>query len=270
MTMIPGNSIPSSRMVALLRDALRARLPVSVTLQADPPFSEDGVHILDIAAVDWSATVTVNAHGRLGLAAGPDDEAVFGELVDEHWGDWRGLVERVVTLHDEKGSTAPSVAGLLASLRDVVGVSQRVLARRLGVTQPAVSAQESRGNVGVDTLGRIARSLNCLLSISVDHPAGRLLVRDGEGLLRQDGMRASVVRSLEAASVCRPPSMIATPRPDRLRSLPRLTVQSASVPGNEEVLDVSRLHDPDVRSPLDAGPRSPHSPCRAPLELGAA
>jgi DNA-binding XRE family transcriptional regulator len=63
----------------------------------------------------------------------------------------------------------------LVALRESAGVSQRALAKRLGVSQPAIAKLESGKvkNVGVVTLARYAAALGGRVRIEITRPAAR-------------------------------------------------------------------------------------------------
>ena len=63
----------------------------------------------------------------------------------------------------------------LVALRESAGVSQRALAKRLGVSQPAIAKIESGKvkNVGVVTLARYAAALGGRVRIEITKPAVR-------------------------------------------------------------------------------------------------
>jgi DNA-binding XRE family transcriptional regulator len=63
----------------------------------------------------------------------------------------------------------------LVALRESAGVSQRTLAKRLGVSQPAIAKLESgkAKNVGVLTLARYAAALGGQVRIEITGPAAR-------------------------------------------------------------------------------------------------
>jgi transcriptional regulator with XRE-family HTH domain len=74
----------------------------------------------------------------------------------------RGAAERVAEIEDEL-----RVAAGLTSLREREGLSQRDLARRLGVSQPRVAAIEQSRNVTLDVLGQYVGALGGRLEVTV-------------------------------------------------------------------------------------------------------
>lgn len=62
----------------------------------------------------------------------------------------------------------------MAALREQAGLSQREMARRLGVSQPRVAAIERSRNVTVDVLEQYVLAAGGQLEISVTNSEGRL------------------------------------------------------------------------------------------------
>ena len=73
-----------------------------------------------------------------------------------------GAAERVASLEDEL-----RLAAGLTALREQAGLSQRDLARRLGVTQPRVAAIEKSRNVTIDVLEQYVVALGGQLEVTV-------------------------------------------------------------------------------------------------------
>jgi len=83
--------------------------------------------------------------------------------------DWKqkvlaepGAAERVAEIEDEL-----RLAAGLTALREQAGLSQRDLARRLGVTQPRVAAIEKSRNVTIDVLEQYVEALGGQLEVNV-------------------------------------------------------------------------------------------------------
>lgn len=73
-----------------------------------------------------------------------------------------GAAERVAEIEDEL-----RLAAGLTALREGAGLSQRDLAKRLGVSQPRVAAIERSHNVTVDVLEQYVRAVGGRLEVSV-------------------------------------------------------------------------------------------------------
>lgn len=61
---------------------------------------------------------------------------------------------------------------LLEELRKVESLSQAELARRMGVSQPAIARLESQDDVQVSTLQRLVQALGGVLEITAKLPSG--------------------------------------------------------------------------------------------------
>lgn len=79
-----------------------------------------------------------------------------------------GAAERIAEIADELRLDAG-----LTALSEQAGLSQRDLARRLGVTQPRVAAIEKSRNVTTDVLERYVRALGGRLEVTVRKAATR-------------------------------------------------------------------------------------------------
>jgi transcriptional regulator with XRE-family HTH domain len=76
--------------------------------------------------------------------------------------DAPGAAERVADIEDEL-----RLAAGLTALRELSGLSQRDLAKRLGVSQPRVAAIERSRNVTIDVLGQYVDAVGGRLEVSV-------------------------------------------------------------------------------------------------------
>lgn len=73
-----------------------------------------------------------------------------------------GATERVTEIEDEL-----RLAATLTSLREQAGLSQRELAKRLGVSQPRIAAIERSRNVTIEVLEQYVSALGARLEVSV-------------------------------------------------------------------------------------------------------
>ncbi len=76
--------------------------------------------------------------------------------------DARGAEERVREVEDEL-----RLAAGLTALRERAGISQRELAKRIGVSQPRIAAIERSRNVTIDVLEQYVTALGARLEVSV-------------------------------------------------------------------------------------------------------
>jgi len=89
----------------------------------------------------------------------------------------KGAAERVAEIEQEL-----LLAGRLTALREGAGLSQRELAKRLGVSQPRVAAIERSHNVTIEVLGQYVEALGAKLEVNVvkGRHKTRLLGMNGE------------------------------------------------------------------------------------------
>ncbi|HXY45296.1 MAG TPA: helix-turn-helix transcriptional regulator [Acidimicrobiales bacterium] len=73
-----------------------------------------------------------------------------------------GAEERVVEIEEEL-----RIATALTALREQAGLSQRELARRIGVSQPRVAAIEQARNVTIEVLEQYVAALGGQLEVAV-------------------------------------------------------------------------------------------------------
>ena len=73
-----------------------------------------------------------------------------------------GASERVAEIEDEL-----RLAAGLTALREQAGLSQRELAKRIGVSQPRIAAIEQSKNVTIDVLDQYIRAVGGELEVSV-------------------------------------------------------------------------------------------------------
>jgi len=73
-----------------------------------------------------------------------------------------GAVERVAEIEDEL-----RLATGLVALREQAGLSQRELAKRIGISQPRVAAIEQSRNVTIDVLNQYVNAVGGKLEVAV-------------------------------------------------------------------------------------------------------
>jgi transcriptional regulator with XRE-family HTH domain len=74
----------------------------------------------------------------------------------------RGAAARVAEIEDEL-----RLAAGLTALREQAGLSQRELAKRIGVSQPRVAAIEQARNVTIDVLEQYVDALGARLEVNI-------------------------------------------------------------------------------------------------------
>jgi predicted XRE-type DNA-binding protein len=103
-----------------------------------------------------------------------------------------GAAERVAEIEDEL-----RLAAGLTALREQAGLSQRDLARRLGVTQPRVAAIEKSRNVTIEVLEQYVDALGGQLEVTV-RKGGRKIP-----LVMPRGARSATSKATKRASAAR-------------------------------------------------------------------
>lgn len=90
----------------------------------------------------------------------------------------KGAVERVTEIEQEL-----LLANRLTALREAAGLSQRELAKRLGVSQPRIAAIERSHNVTIEVLEQYVEALGATLEVNVvkGRRKTRLLGANNEG-----------------------------------------------------------------------------------------
>src|ERR1019366_5623141 len=105
--------------------------------------------------------------------------------------DAPGAAERVAAIEDEF-----RLAAGLTALREQAGLSQRELAKRIGVSQPRVAAIEQSRNVTIDVLDRYVHALGGSLELTVVQGRRRVnLFGVAEKQVTERSGRASDMRS---------------------------------------------------------------------------
>jgi predicted transcriptional regulator len=70
---------------------------------------------------------------------------------------------------------------LLGEVRELVGLTQDELAKKLGIKQPTLSRLESQGDMQVSTLRRLIEALGGTLEIVVHLPTGDIRIQQFAG-----------------------------------------------------------------------------------------
>ena len=73
---------------------------------------------------------------------------------------------------------------LLGEVRELVGLTQEELAKRLGIKQPTLSHLESQEDMQVSTLRRVIEALGGTLEIVVHLPTGDIRIQQFAGSAR--------------------------------------------------------------------------------------
>jgi transcriptional regulator with XRE-family HTH domain len=107
----------------------------------------------------------------------------------------RGAVERVAEIEDEL-----RVAARLTLLRKQEGLSQRALAKRLGVSQPRIAAIEQSRNVTLDVLGQYAGALGGHLEVTVVKGTRRIPLVEAKKNVKKAAAKKATASKKKAAA----------------------------------------------------------------------
>jgi transcriptional regulator with XRE-family HTH domain len=117
-----------------------------------------------------------------------DADPAFGLGPDEGYPDlpevFTRMLQRIVSGH----RTEPPPAGL-AELREKLGLTQRELAKRVGVSLARISGIEGSGDIRITTLAKIVSAMNASLSI-------RVRFRDGTERELDFGLKETAAHNL--------------------------------------------------------------------------
>jgi len=101
-----------------------------------------------------------------------------------------GAAERVAEIEDE----LRLATGLIA-LREQAGLSQRELAKRIGISQPRVVAIEQSHNVTIDVLNQYVRAVGGKLEVAVVKGNQKTSLVGAEGSHKAAAKRSSHART---------------------------------------------------------------------------
>lgn len=147
--------------------AVKRRFPDAQTSVSEPA-REDGVWYLNVVHGEFGLAVSWSARKSLfGLVAETSDpKQMFPHEVYEEAND---VTNRVFDLVASKGSTQPQLAAILR-LREIAGLSQAEVARRMNIAQPTLAGIERRiptGDVKLSTVMDMLASLGASLSVAI-------------------------------------------------------------------------------------------------------
>jgi transcriptional regulator with XRE-family HTH domain len=141
-------------------------------VEIDPSETETGPWFVSVSRDGGLPPVVVEWRSGYGFGLstpGPDD---FGTGVDESYPNAKATFDRVVQLVLSGDPSVPPAAVWLAELRQAAGLSQAILAGRLGIKQANVSKVENRDDIQLSTLARIVEALGARLSVRAILPDG--------------------------------------------------------------------------------------------------
>lgn len=130
------------------------RLSSDISVQVDAPDDPDGETWIDIAAPDFSTSVSYRpAHG-FGIYV---SEAGYGEGPDEIYRVAETAARRVAQLCAHAADDGAILT--LADIRALAGFTQVQVASALRIKQPTVQRTERRQNIQMDTLANYAEAM---------------------------------------------------------------------------------------------------------------
>ena len=139
----------------------------------DPAETKTGSWFVDVPRDGGLPPVVVEWRPGYGFGLSTPTADDFGVGVDESYPDARATFDRVVRLVlSGNPSVAPS-AVRLGELRRIAGLTQSVLAARLGIEQACVSRMENRQDIQLTTMIRYVEAIGAKLSVWAILPDGK-------------------------------------------------------------------------------------------------
>ena len=148
--------------IEILRNHIRRSHP-GADLELTRPLRKDGLWSLDVDLEDKHLAIEWSARTGFGFSTSTSDG--FGQGPDEVYESFEAARERIDGLLTSVERTAPSFGVLLSRLREQRGLTQQLLAERLGIKQSTLSGVERRDDVQISTVRRIIEALGGALEI---------------------------------------------------------------------------------------------------------
>ncbi|MHB8730747.1 MAG: helix-turn-helix domain-containing protein [bacterium] len=146
--------------IQTLKQKLEARLP-GLSAVIDEPRNSNGPWMLDVVLANKAVNIEWRPHRGFGISsADPHRKIYYGQGPDEILSSVEETVERVFELFKLGKSTAAPSELTLTELREHLRFSQAQLARRLRVSQAAVSDLEK--NVAKSQLLTLRKAIKAL------------------------------------------------------------------------------------------------------------
>ena len=153
--------------ITKLKACIASTHPEAV-LTLDEPLRQDGIWSLDVDLVGKHLVIEWSADNGFGISRLANDG--FGEGADEKLATVEQVQKRVVRLLTTNELPTPPMPILLTRLREERGLTQVVLAARMGVRQSTISGIERRDDVQFSTLRRVIEALGGKLEILASFP----------------------------------------------------------------------------------------------------
>ena len=151
------------------------------------PLAELAVDHADKPDGDWwidaranGELITVFWASKSGFGFSTQDPIGYGEKPNEVYASAAMAATRFVQLMERAGTGRTLSLGI-AELRELFGLSQTELAKRVGVEQAAISRVEGRENIEINTLRSLVEALGMRLSVQVFAPGISANVEPGKG-----------------------------------------------------------------------------------------
>jgi transcriptional regulator with XRE-family HTH domain len=135
--------------------------------------------------------LTVFWSPKAGFGFSTQNEIGFGEKPNEIYVSAEMAAARFVQLMRRVGSTRTLSLGI-AELRELCGLSQTELAKRVGVEQAAISRVEGRQNLELNTLRSLVEAMGMRLSVQVLAPGVSANIEPGATKATRRSVRSSV------------------------------------------------------------------------------
>lgn len=157
-----------------LAQQVSERLP-DTRMSLDRPKNPQAAWWLDLSSGGNSVTVEWRPEVGFGVNAGP---AEYGEKSDEFYADLNEAAKRVTALLLSGKLTVPSKKVFMKRIRELCGLTQVELARRLNSNHSQVSKLESDQDICLSTLSRYVACAGGKLRIQVE-VADQVLTLEG-------------------------------------------------------------------------------------------
>ena len=182
--------------VEVLKNHVRRNHP-GAELELTRPLRKDGIWSLDVDLENVHLAIQWSANTGFGISTAATDN--FGEGPDETYESLEAIRDRVDQLLAGVEQTAPSFGVLLSRLREQRGITQQVLADRLGINQSTLSGVERREDVQISTVRRILGALGGSLELFAVFRDLRYRITIPSASSRRS-IRYSVIRTMERSA----------------------------------------------------------------------
>ena len=145
-----------------LKKVIKKQLP-QAKIAEDPPTKPGAAWFLDVSCKGRSVTLQWKPQKGFGLSSNPAHG--YGEGPHEVFADAKAAAKRAVELLVSGDRTFCPKELPISRLRDVLGVSQEELARKLNMQQATISRMERQTDMRISTLRKLIDALGGQLQI---------------------------------------------------------------------------------------------------------